>query len=126
MAKRNFVLFEGNGNEGERARGIVEMEDTDCPYAFMEMVIPNLFIPGHRARQHAYKNVIVDGEEDHIIYATLHEGHQGQTAFGAAYRTAHLEPLKEESDGMFKWTLGQWLDRGTMMMYRNKLRKKIS
>jgi len=95
MAKRSFVLFEGDGNEGEWARGIIEMEDTDCPYAFMEMVIPNLFIAGHRGRQHAYKNVIVDGEEDHTIYATLHEGHQGQTAFGAAYRTARLESLKD-------------------------------
>lgn len=125
MTNRSFVFFYGNGNDGEQATAIIEMGENDCPFAFMEVAIPSMFPAGGRARHYAYASVYVDGEEEFSIYATLHENYNGDTEMGAAFKTARLEPLKEGEYGHFsKWEIRQWLDRGTMMMYRKKLRKE--
>lgn len=121
---KEYVLFMGNGNDGEWPRDVITMEDGDCPYSFMDVVIANIFISRHRARSHAYKNVMVDGEAEYAIHATLHEGYQGEMDMGAAYKTARLEPHKDDAyEDFHKSSIKEYLDRGAFMMY-NKKRKK--
>ena len=122
MAEREFVLFTGNGNEGEWPRDIIAMDEDDCPYAFMSVVIANMFIPGHKARSHAYKNTVVDGEEEFSIYSTLHEGYRRETEMGAAYKTARLEPKTNDwYDDLNKHSIAEYLDSFTYSRYqRNK------
>lgn len=120
-----FVLFTGNGNDGEWPRDRISFDESDCPYAFMDVVIANMFIPSHKARSHAYKNVMVDGEAEFAIHATLHEGFRGEMDMGAAYKTARLEPHKEgDYADLHRYEISDYLDRGALMMYRQKLKGK--
>lgn len=120
---RISLLSIGNGNDGNYPHARIEFSDTDCEYSFMDMVIPNMFVSGHRARSYAYQNVMVDGEEEFSIYATLYENYNGETEMGAAFKTARLEPLKEgEYDDINKWEIRQWLDLGAYRKYKKAMR----
>jgi len=120
-----FLLRMGNGNDGNWPSARIEMGKDDCPYSFMECVIPNGFIPSHRARSYAWQNVYTDGEADHGLYATLSENYNGATEMGAAYKTAELRPLAEGEDysELGVWTPQEWLDRGARVKYNQKRKK---
>lgn len=122
MTKTNYELRIGNGNDGNYFNSVIVMDENDCPYAFMDVVIANIFIPGRRVRSHAYKNVMVDGDADYTIYATLSEGHRGETNMGAAYRTASLIKLDESELGFYSdhefSTIKEHLDKYAMIRYK--------
>ena len=117
----NYLLRIGNGNDGNYPHARIEIGKNDCPYAFMDVVIANLFVPGHKARSHAYQNVDVDGEAEFTIYATLHESFRGEQNMGAAYRTAELSPITDAFyDDLPIYTISEFLDRGALMKYNQK------
>lgn len=128
MAQREFVLYTGNGNDGEMPRDIITFDDEyeDCVWAFMDVIIANGFIPGHKARSHAYQNTVVDGEEEYSIHATLYEGYRKETEMGAAYKTARLEPKPDNDwyDDLNKYSVAEYLDRYTYKRYRQIIRNK--
>ena len=125
MAEREFVLFTGDGNQGEMPRDIIVMDENDCPYAFMDVIIANGFIPGHKARSHAYQNTVVDGEEEYSIHSTLYEGYRKETEMGAAYKTARIEPKPENDwyDDLHKHTIAEYLDRYAYSRYQKNKNK---
>jgi hypothetical protein len=49
-------------------------------------------------RRHIVRNIEVDGEAEYGIHATVHEGPRGETAFGAAWLTAELQPADDDDD----------------------------
>lgn len=124
MAQREFVLFTGNGNDGDYARCIIELDADDCPWAFMSVVIANKFIPGHKARSHAYLNTVVDGDDDCIL-ATLYEGYKRETEMGAAYKTAKLEPkVNDWYDDLHKYSIAEYLDSYTYSRYQRNRKNR--
>lgn len=122
MTKDNYELRIGNGNDGNYFNSIIAMDENDSPFAFMDVVIANIFVPGHRARSHAYKHTMVDGEADYTIYATLSEGYRGETNMGAAYRTASLRKMEESELGEYSdhdfSTPKEHLDKYAMIRYK--------
>lgn len=126
MTIRNFELRKGNGNDGCRFSQVIEFEENDCPYAFMDVVIANDFIVGHRARSHAYQSVMVDGEEDYTIYATLHEGYRGETDMGAAYKCAELRKVEDvsEYETYHFSSVKNYLDRGAYIKYKKLMKER--
>lgn len=124
MVTTSYVLRIGNGNDGNYPHAVIDMGENDCPYAFMECVIPNQYTAGRRERFYAYKNVIVDGEAEYTIYATLHDDYRGYTEFGAAIMTASLEEDPEnEFEYLDLYTIDEYLDRGAYIKYKQKLKK---
>ena len=124
MADRKFIYAYGNGNDGERHSYMIALNDNDCPWALAEVMIPNRFIPGRKERSFAYKNVMVDGDEDHGIYATLHEGMRGETEMGAAYMTATLTLRQNDwYDDLQEVSVKDFLDSYTYRRYL-KIKKK--
>ena len=81
-----------------------------------------------RSSSHAYKHTIVDGEADYTIYATLSEGHRGETDMGAAYRTASLHKLDErELENYFDHEFSspkEHLDKYAMIRYKKIMNGK--
>ena len=108
-----YELRLGNGNVGNYHRANIAMEDSDCPYSFMNVVFANEYLAG-KYRKHAYANTVVDGEAEYTIHATIFDGPKGETEMGAAFMTASLEPT--ESDATF--SVKEYLDRGAMMKYK--------
>ena len=117
---KRFLLKTGNGNDGCFPRCIIEFEEGESPFAFMDVVIANMFIPGHRARSHAYKNTMVDGELDYTIYATMHENFRGESNMGAAHTCVELHSDTEGYEDFFIYKVKEYLDHGAMMMFRKK------
>jgi hypothetical protein len=93
----SFYLYRrGDGNEGNFPRAMIELKTEECPYAALRALVANDYIPGRRVRLHIMRNIETDGEPEHGILATVHEGPEGEQAFGAAWLTAELEPLTPE------------------------------
>ena len=114
-----FELRIGNGNDGNYFDSTIEVETAKHAWAFMECVIPNRFIPSHKARSHAWQNTVTDGDDEHI-YATLHENFRGEQDMGAAYMTAEMNLTDSVRGNLFKPE--SFLDRGALIKYRQKLK----
>jgi len=89
----NFLYRRGNGNEGNFVRAIVTLSPGQCPHAALCALVANDYIPGRRVRRHIMREISTDGEAEFGISATVYEGPDGETDFGAAYLTAELNPL---------------------------------
>lgn len=73
-------------------------------------------------RSFAYKNAIVDGDDEYGINATLLEGMRGETNMGAAYMTASLTPRTNDYyDDLQCATVKEFLD---IYAYRRYLKIK--
>lgn len=114
----------GNGNDGCYPTSIIELEDDENPYAAIKALVINHFIVGERTRKYISKNIEIDGEEDYTVYATVYEGPEGETEFGAAWLCAEMRYIpKDKLDyyiGYDRWTLSERLDRGAMMIYKRE------
>lgn len=96
MQTANYLYRTGDGNEGNYPRAIVTLAPNESPYAALRALVVNRYIPGRRVRLHIMRNISVDGEPAHGLSACVHEGPNNETAFGAAWLTAELEPLSPE------------------------------
>jgi hypothetical protein len=91
-ARRVFMYRRGDGNEGNFRRAVVELSEGDSTYAALRALVVNDYISGRSRRYWIARNLEVDGEPDHP-YAIIYEGPHGESAYGAAWLTAELEPL---------------------------------
>jgi hypothetical protein len=125
-----FLFRKGDGNEGNFVRFIVELSDKDCPYRALEAMLANEYIAGKRVRRLIIQNVQVDGEPEYGLSACVHEGPEGEQAFGAAWLTAELQPLNAQD---LEYERNQWsrpvyplrevLDNAALRQYRAAMRK---
>lgn len=130
-----FLYRRGNGNEGNFPRLLVELKPTDSPWAAMRALVLNDYIAGKRVRRHIARAIEVDGEPEFGMHATVYDGPDGETEFGAAYLTAELEPVRpDDMEYMIErygrgdnpgygpnvraWRLRELLDRGALADFR--------
>lgn len=120
-----FYLYRrGNGNDGNFARLVVVLKSTDSPFAALRALVANDYIPGKKVRRHIIKTIEVDGEAEHGVIATVYEGPDDETEFGAAYITAELEPLDDKGrehyrdQCLFSYPIREVLDRGALTLFR--------
>lgn len=92
-----FLYSRGNGNEGDFPRALVELKDDDSQFAALRALVMNDFQQKSRNRRHLMKHMDVDGEGGEFgVYATCHEGPDGEKDMDAAWLTAELKPLTPE------------------------------
>lgn len=93
-----YYLFRcGDGNEGDFPLFIVWLKGDESPYAALPALLANRYIAGTKTRRHIIGNTGIDGDPEYGLHATVLEGPNGETAFGAAWLTAQLEPIAEDS-----------------------------
>ena len=119
-----FLYRRGNGNEGNFPRFLVDLKDGDSPYAALKALVANDYIAGKRARRHIVRNVEIDGEPEFSIHATVYDGPDGETEFGAAYLTAELQPVTAEDlahyedNGTSRYPVRRVLDNAALKLFR--------
>lgn len=118
---KTYLFRAGDGNEGNFRRGTVNLVESDCPYAALRALVLNMYKLGP-LRSHIASEIETDGEAEYGILATVFEGPNGETAFGAAYITAELVP--EEEHDPDAPILGQLLDSAACDDYAAQLRRK--
>lgn len=109
MAYHYFLFRRGDGNEGCFPRFIVRLTDKQNAYAALPALLANEYIARCRVRRHIIAQTVIDGDVEYGLDATVYEGPEGETAFGAAWVCAQLEPLTAED-------LAFWKDRATSEM----------
>ncbi|RWE37432.1 hypothetical protein [Mesorhizobium sp.] len=139
-----YLYRRGNGNEGNFPRAVVELREKDNPYAALAALVENDFIAGRKVRFYVRRNVEIDGEAEFGIHATVYEGPEGETEFGAAWITAELQPLDEKDAAHWcdehalgyrkdyydfdkprrPYRLTQYLDNSARRQYRAALRSR--
>lgn len=118
-----WVFRKGDGNEGNFPRYVIVLGERDCPYAALKALVVNEYNAGHSVRRHVIRSIEVDGEAEYGIHATVHEGPRGETAFGAAWLTAELEPTDEvEDDEIECYSIKKLLDPAALRLYRAELK----
>lgn len=124
-----YMFRRGDGNEGNFPRFMVDLSTSDNPYDAIRALLASEYIAGKSVRRWIIAHTEVDGEADYGISATVHEGPKGEQAFGAAWVTAELQPMKpEEVDYEARewsrkvYTLRDILDAPAWRMYRKALR----
>lgn len=113
---KTYMYRSGDGNDGNFKRHLVNLLDNDCALAAVKALLVNEYKTGAPARAHIQAEVQSEGEDEYGTSAWVHEGPEGECAFGAAWRTAELEPADlDESAG----TLADMLDAEAMAYYVN-------
>jgi hypothetical protein len=99
-----------DGNEGNYPLFTV---NTEKPFAALRALVLNAYKLGP-VRDHIAAEIQTDGDAEFGVLATVHEGPDGEQAFGAAWITAELEPADEDPDAS---TLADVLDHEAMADY---------
>ncbi|MGZ5552588.1 MAG: hypothetical protein ACXWHF_03005 [Chthoniobacterales bacterium] len=127
---RLYMFRRGDGNEGNFPRFIVELRDSDCAYSAALALLANEYIARSKTRRFIIRNAEIDGESDYGINATVYEGPQGETAFGAAWLTAELQPIDDETAEYERnnWARSQFplrkaLDSAALRLYRERAKR---
>lgn len=124
----HFLYRRGNGNEGNYPRMIIELGAKDNAYDALRVLVENDYIAGKKTRRHIRHNIQIDGEPEFSVQATVYEGPEGETEFGAAWITAELQPLKAEDleyyrdNGTSESLLRKALDNSALRHYRQLLK----
>lgn len=120
----HYLYRRGDGNDGNFPRFIVNIGDSEDAFTALKALVSNDYIVRTRTRRHILANIEVDGETEYGLNASVSEGPEGETAFGAAWLTAALEPISAEDLTFYKdratseYTLRQVLDRSAMRFYK--------
>lgn len=129
MESKTYLYRRGDGNDGNYPRALVTLTSDQCPYAALCALVANDYIPGRRVRLHIMRAIQTDGEAEHGITADVMEGPDGESAFGAAWITAELQPLSTEDAEHYQGQrltqyprLVEALDRAAWRFYRSKVR----
>jgi hypothetical protein len=127
---RNFTPYlfrKGDGNEGNFPRFIVLIADDESPWAALKALVCNEYIAGRRVRRFIASNIEVEGEGGQYgVLATIYEGPDGESAFGAAWITAALEHLTEADREFYadratsSYTLKEVLDGAAWKLFRKE------
>lgn len=110
---RTYLFRLGDGNEGNFPCLTINLADDDCPFAALRALVINTYRAGP-VRDHIAANIQTDGEPEYGVRATVYEGPDGETAFGAAWITAELQPMGDDPDA---GTLADVLDDAAMADY---------
>lgn len=86
-----YGVSSGNGNDGVSQMYPDYYVRTADPYRLAELAMLDTFKRGKGMRW-AKRNVEVDGERDYTITATIYEGPDGETEFGAAWLIVEVFP----------------------------------
>jgi len=92
--KRWYGVSYGNGNDGVSQSYPNFLVYTDMPYTLARAAIVSQW----KDKVWANNNVDIDGEEDYTIYATIYEGSNGETEFGAAYMIAEIFQIADPNE----------------------------
>lgn len=95
-----YLYRRGDGNDGNFPRHTVRLTESDCPFAVLRALVLNEFNLGP-TRDHIASALCVEGEAGFGLQAWVHEGPEGEQAFGAAWLTAELEPVDDDPDAEF-------------------------
>lgn len=90
----NYLFRKGDGNEGNYPLYVVELTPEQCPYAALRALVSNEYKAG-LFREHIDETIVIDGEAEYGISAMVFEGPNEETAFGAAWLMAELQPIDE-------------------------------
>jgi hypothetical protein len=104
MSKYLFRM--GDGNEGNFPRFVVELGKRDCPYcpySALRALVANEYIAGRS------------------VHAGVYEGPHGETAFGAAWLTAELQPADDDEDDEC-YAIRKLLDPAALRLYRAEMK----
>lgn len=120
---QTFLYRRGNGNDGNYVRAIIDLKDSDCPYAALSALVANDYIPGTATRRHIMRNIEIDDEAAYGIYATVFESKDGESEYGSAWLTAELQVISEEdvayeSGSTSRRALRDALDNGALTYFR--------
>jgi len=120
---KTYLYREGNGNEGNFPRCLIEITDEQDPYAALAAIVVSQFTLS--ARPFIIDNLDIDGEADYGIMATIYEGPDGETDFGAAWFTAELEPYNGDDGRHPIHTLAEYLgaDADALAYYEKESNK---
>jgi hypothetical protein len=114
---KSYLYRSGNGNEGNYRRHVVTLTDTDCPFAAVAALLVNEYQAGTDTRAHIMAEVQTDGEPEFGTAAMVYEGPHGETEFGAAWRTAELEPMEPSELDPLENLLADVLDIEALAYY---------
>ncbi len=120
---KSYLYRSGNGNEGNYKRHVVTLTDTDCPFAAVAALLVNEYELQSSPRAHIMANVQTDGEPEFGTAATVYEGPEGETEFGAAWRTAELEPMEPSALDKGENLLIDALDPEALAYYTTRAHK---
>jgi hypothetical protein len=87
-----YAVSSGNGNDGVSHMFPDYYVKTSEPWNLARAAMIASWVD----RQWAAENCEVDGEEDYTITATVYEGPEGETQFGAAEMIIEVFPVSEE------------------------------
>jgi len=116
-----FLFRTGDGNDGCFPRFFVNLKPSDCPYAALRALLANDYFAGNKVRRFIVRNTEVDGEVEFGLSATVYEGPYGESAYGAAWLCAELNPATTADDGALE--SGAWRSDGRYSTY--ELRKVL-
>jgi len=89
---RLYGVSFGNGNDGVSHMFPDFYVRTDDPWTLARIALVESYAPGSPYYRHAARSVEVNGEADYTVAATLYEGPDGETQFGAAERICLVFP----------------------------------
>ena len=89
---RWYGVSSGNGNDGVSHTFPDYYVRTSDPWRLAELACVTSFKAG-KSREWAKENVEVDGEPDYTLSATIYEGPDGETEFGAAWLIYEVFPV---------------------------------
>lgn len=92
-----YGVSSGNGNDGVSQSNPDYYVRTADPYRLAELAMVDRFKP--ESMDWAREAVDVDGERDYTISATIYEGPDGETEFGAAWLCVDVFPVESDSNG---------------------------
>jgi hypothetical protein len=110
----------GDGNEGNFTCHLVRLSDTDNPFAALRALVLNEWTLCD-TRTYIAAEIQTDGDAEYGVHAWVYEGPQGETAFGAAWLTAELEPIEDDPEAD---TLADVLDPEAMADYATQCAKE--
>jgi hypothetical protein len=84
----------GNGNDGVSQSWPSFAVCTNEPYVLARLCLLGQF--SYQRKPWANENMEVDGEADYTISATLSEGPNGETEFGAAWMICEVFPMEDD------------------------------
>lgn len=111
-----YLYRTGDGNEGNYPRCVIELGESDDAYAALREIVLGEFKAS--AREWVSDNLYIDGEPDYGIDATIYEGPDEETSFGAAWFTAELQPIGETDAKRYaQHTLREYLGDAAFAQY---------
>jgi len=121
-----FLYRRGDGNDGNFPRYLVDIADCDSIYAALPALVANDYRASSLARLHVVLNFELEhcGDRESGLHGWVHDGPNGETAYGAAWLTAELQPVSaDDVDYMTErhgtpYALRDALDNAALRLFR--------